>query len=106
MKDDTINRADAIKEIKKCGMTIDGGYDSTDVICALEELPSAGKWIPCSERLPEDNERVLVTTAWGYVTIGWISKGIWSTELIVNCQDFVLAWMPLPKPWKGADDEA
>lgn len=73
----------------------------------IKAIPSADipTWIPCSERLPEENKRVLITTAWGYVTIGWVKQNIWSTGLIVNLRDFVIAWMPLPEPWKGADDE-
>ena len=88
------------------------GCPISDAVFALDkaiEALSADRpqgWIPCSERLPEDNERVLVTTAWGYVTIGWIKQNIWSTDLIVNLRDFVLAWMPCPEPWKGADDGA
>jgi hypothetical protein len=55
------------------------------------------RWIPVSERLPELNQNVIVT----YnkedeirVDISYYSKhGFW----IGN----VVAWMPLPLPWKG-----
>lgn len=62
-------------------------------------------WIPCSERLPSefsDDERVLATTdvdGLGIIIMpiydvkGWYLKG------------YISAWMPLPKPLKGADDE-
>ena len=120
MSKDTIYREDAIKEIEEYIVKENEAisehpddifkYNSglLTAIQAVHDLPSADRpqgWIPCSERLPEDNERVLVTTAWGYVTIGWIKQNIWSTDSIVNLRDFVLAWMPLPEPWKGADDE-
>ena len=87
------------------------GCPISDAVFALDkaiEALSADRptgWIPCSERLPEENKMVLITTAWGYMAIGWIKQNIWSTDLMVNLQDFVLAWMPLPEPWKGADDE-
>ena len=64
------------------------------------------EWIPCSERLPNEKEIVLITNDKGNVRFGqfrgthgkyWIWKG--------NTLETVLAWMPLPKPWKGADDE-
>ena len=89
-------------------------------IDALKELPSAQpeqRWIPCSERMPEEDhwlggsgkqfsEQVLVTIAnydnddiWVYVanTI----DGEWILDLPRYCE--VIAWMPLPEPWKGAD---
>lgn len=73
-----------------------------------------GEWIPCSERLPDERQDVYVTvfwddygdtiTAYGMRTqFGW---SLWNTaeaELIKGYT--VIAWMPLPEPWKGADDE-
>lgn len=65
------------------------------------------EWIPCSERLPNKKDVVLITNDKGNVRCGqfrytdgkyWVWKG--------NTLEKVLAWMPLPKPWKGADDEA
>ena len=66
------------------------------------------QWIPCSERLPENDERVLATTAWGEVTIAeriyppiddtcwFIHDGYMNATI-----DDVVAWMPLPEPYKG-----
>ena len=66
-------------------------------------------WIPCSERLP----------TWGhsYCLITYVTD--YSTDILIDCWDDegkgwcdhqgcggeVVAWMPLPEPWKGADDE-
>ena len=64
-------------------------------------------WIPCSERLPEDEQNVLVT----YKTTDKIhpcqyhadgSKNPWYSY-IDQCRahmNVVLAWMPLPEPYK------
>lgn len=97
------------------------------------ELAPAPKWIPCSERLPEltihemdpylgewdNSDAVLVynqdskfecrhvialytngfSDKFGHDCFGWVD--------VEGCNEIqnVLAWMPLPKPWKGADDE-
>lgn len=58
------------------------------------------KWIPVSERLPENhNQEVLISLKWG-IDIGWYSDGEWHSEWINHYDDGnVLAWMPLPKPY-------
>jgi len=90
-----------------------------------------GEWIPCSERLPSEEERkewidnnldgigylypCLVTR---YSSINpdrtknnpYVAKHYFDGEDFVNggeeaCSEYILAWMPLPEPWKGADDE-
>lgn len=72
----------------------------------------ADDWIPVSERLPEDEYSVLITD--GYmVTVGWLGRDSqeWYTGLVrwsEKYQNSVLAWMPLPEPYKeekhGSDD--
>ena len=64
-----------------------------------------GEWIPCSERLPKENTEVLMSLEWG-IDIGEYRNGDWHSEWINHYDDGnVLAWMPLPQPYKGADDE-
>ena len=62
-------------------------------------------WIPCSERLPEDNSDILVT----YVEkdekrIAPVNygRGTWFDCLFNKVLDQVgvLAWMPLPEPYR------
>ena len=69
-----------------------------------------GEWIPCSERLPQNDEEVLITYEWRgvtgtiyrEVTIDWYSKDEWHE---VNSNHYgligVLAWQPLPKPYEA-----
>ena len=71
----------------------------------LKILRSAN-WIPCSERLPKPSEHtdnmVLVCMSDGKVRFGacWYNRGIcegWVGDLPV------VAWRPLPEPWKGEE---
>lgn len=68
-----------------------------------------GGWIPCSERLPEDDSICIVTVEYQnnktMVDYGWFDrKGVcW----FVGMQEFrtsnILAWQPLPEPFKEHD---
>lgn len=65
-------------------------------------------WIPVSERLPKTDERVLVT-AWGEVDgVAWVDEyGLWQTEdYSFHDSEDVTAWMPLPAPYKGGEEES
>ena len=62
-------------------------------------------WIPCSERLPEKGELVLVTV-WNDVTIAWRNiYGGWDSAEDMYEKGDVIAWMPLPNPYRE-DGEA
>ena len=65
------------------------------------------EWIPCSERLPEIGQKVLASTkktVFTQVFKGYHSdpkRWAWENNRVKRIE----AWQPLPKPWKGADDE-
>ena len=76
-----------------------GWNDAIDSIIEFEPTVDIPQWIPCSERLPEENGRYLVTnSAWGAMKVDWNAwmDGAW---LYPNTKP--IAWMPLPEPWKG-----
>ena len=95
----------------------EGFEELQDDLFNLETFPSADRpqeWIPCSERLPDLNENgvsdmVLLCWSDGQMTVGAYQGGrtfvgqAWPTAR--DCRVTVTAWQPLPKPWKGADDE-
>ncbi len=75
----------------------------------IEQLPSAQQWIPVTERLPEEEKAVLVTTDWGFLYIAEYEmfsdgEGRWSETVEGRFID-AMAWMPLPEPWKGEEDD-
>ena len=68
------------------------------------------QWIPCSEKLPDEDEDVLVCSEDGDIDIAcWMPEQWtdnphiewWSGEYRV----YAVAWMPLPKPYGGENDE-
>ena len=62
---------------------------------------NTGHWIPVSERLPEAGKQYLCCNEDGFREVGYLSKvtgewGFTDTEAFGE----VIAWMPLPKPYK------
>lgn len=101
-------------------------YDDTyDVIihCESEEeqnetveklKKTANPWIPVTERLPEDGEKVLVWYEYFrygdyncmYQTygIGYQYEGHWSGD-VYGTRAKCIAWMPLPKPYRESEEQ-
>lgn len=63
------------------------------------------KWIPVSERLPEDEKKVLCIMDDGYFCIlEWASwDWLWSDGHNVYLEKNVTHWMPLPEPPKEGE---
>ena len=63
------------------------------------------KWIPCSERLPEEGDTVLVSVRW-YEDNDEIciakryDDGYWFSGYGIQDAEIVRAWMPLPEPYE------
>ena len=108
MNKDLISRQDAIKEVSKYVHSVDmiigngtlsmaGCRDTAEEI--LEGLPSMEsepKWIPCSERMPEEGQECLVyDKAVGFRVDTYMGRGNpYNWELFVRDYE---AWMPIPK---------
>ena len=89
----------------------------TDIANGVKDIPTIEpepQWIPCSERLPEaefgESKNVIVTCEWRHKevcgTARWIDKlyfngGNWCYPTGETYENRVIAWMPLPEPWKG-----
>lgn len=69
----------------------------------LRNTTKKGGWIPCSERLPECNEDVLVCGDDG-IFISYIEeksqKWRYDTDEGIYWYPNVVAWMPLPEPYR------
>ena len=70
--------------------------------CLMKNKIEGMKWIPVSERLPNLHQRVLCYFKYEPESPDIISEntyicsGMWMSE-----SDKVVAWMPLPEPYKG-----
>lgn len=97
---------------------LDDCYDVTEyqaaktkAIKALEQT----RWIPCSERLPEENGQYLITVKYKpeadyeniYAEHGEWTDGQWDMFCFGHCGEVedIIAWMPLPEPYKEDDED-
>ena len=100
------------------------GFCSDKVIEQIQEAMDMGaealkkqSWIPCSERLPEcewgaETEALFYQTKAGYVRTGYFGRGgllrdayfRGYADITEGCDaSDVVAWMPLPEPYKGVE---
>ena len=129
---DLISRQDAIDTIEAKEANEFGNYLEYNVafndglrsaVYAIEDLPSAQQWIPCSERFPEYNVSVLTWDGYAFCIEkripyicdddGFPIEGdYWvgdeyddlESDCYPNLRDgAAIAWMPLPEPYSGAD---
>ena len=95
-------------------------YEDTKEFCdEIKELPSVtpvpkeNKWIPCSKKMPKQNEYVdhvckyyIVQDEYEdmyvahYTNIGWIP-----IDSLYAIETKVVAWMPLPKEYKAETED-
>ena len=115
MKDDAISRQAAMNilaygldKIPMVNNTADETIRRDERIICIQEirsLPSAPLWIPVSEWLPGAMDSVLVTDHGYWVDIAFYDGTKWWYRDADTEEASVSAWMPLPEPWKGEDDD-
>ena len=114
--EDLIRRSDAIKAIEalECFGYIE--CKTKGLVKDINAIPSADRWIPCEERMPMYNvdvlvyrptmgQKIIVDTYCGFYGEDIDDLDEWYEGWGISREHAVTAWMPLPKPWKGADDE-
>ena len=85
-------------------------------INGAKHAPTIGGWIPVSKRLPKEGERILVTAALEHVMVAHYGKMFFEKERgnvfylagedgDADITDVVVAWMPLPEPYREEGDQ-
>lgn len=98
----------------------------SDVCISIENAEEVGRWIPCSERLPEYMEPVLTWDGGAYCVEKripvirdsdtgeeipgdwWVSDDYdeYESDYYPNLRDGAcIAWMPMPEPWRGGGED-
>ena len=78
----------------------DGLMEMNKDICGIiKNQPKVGEWIPCSKRLPEEFKNVLACGRTGFIFIAKRSGDSWFEDSGLG-KVYVIAWMPLPKPYR------
>ena len=89
-----------VRNLKWCAMM--------EALELVESQPKVGEWIPCSERLPETDDVVLITVSnidnnKLFVTPAVYQHPFFCTWNALAPEDKVIAWQPLPEPWEGEE---
>ena len=91
------------EQIEKYGQEYDAeGIEALEMaIKALEQT----MWVPTSEKLPEDYIHVLCQFALGGMGECYLAHGLFHIlgGVRMSC-DEVIAWMPLPEPYKAESE--
>ncbi len=99
----------AIEEIKRDKESFErvnhGGFTekikSFEMAIAALETQQKDKWIPVSERLPKnEGNYVIAFRKSGEICVAWYEEAEETWETDACYLDNVLAWMPLPEPYK------
>ena len=110
IRDDAVEIAEAIRAIPSADLNAEFSEWARHWFKDSADRPQ--EWISCSERLPEKQTTVLYSLE-GCVSVAFMTDRNYTGETVeLHWEDletgitiYPEAWMPLPEPWKGADDE-
>ena len=107
---------DSLNEMTRIGIAVDGEWLWEKLNDSLENAPTIEPephWIPCSERLPEDNTVCLVTADQYYIPSyvnqvdimiydsgKWLFYNVDDIDTDKTCLIPIIAWMPLPECYR------
>lgn len=107
MSKDSISRCELFNRLATIPAPPEANEFKAEIYKVIQgmETERVNEWIPCSERFPSEDEQdpelgVIVTLGNGYsgLQYDWYHDDHW-----YDWNGYVLAWMPLPKPYKGQE---
>lgn len=94
---------------------IDTPHNEKFIEAITDALKKTPRWIPCSERLPEEERKLywICTDAGCQCECMWTNRNpYWHDKLLIEWHwsyistwQKVIAWMPLPEPYKESEDK-
>ena len=111
--EDAISRKAVLDEMGDINMDIYTD-EVKEFVRGLPSVQPKAKWIPVSERLPEDRREVLVTAYWHetyqVMMASYFGDGLWWCVPFNNCGEHMQrlkpkAWMSLPEPYVPQESE-
>ena len=116
MSDRILKESDVLKIAFQLSLVVNSAF--ADAVKALPSADRLQEWIPCSERLPSEDGQYLVwaiisfvpdhvddpSTYQGITIAGYYGNAHPINWFGTNVEK-VIAWMPLPEPWKGAENK-
>ena len=103
---DLIDREEAIAALIYADVALDG-YSADTALRVIKAVPSADRWTPVSEALPEEGDDVLFCDEHGNRFCGSYRGVSFNTNEDAFEDDYgydrecVVAWMPLPPVYQG-----
>ena len=86
----------------------DCGLDQTPNYWDIDDTPMFGKWIPCSERLPEESGKYICTAQDGQCTRVTYAQYLPRVKRwqLTGAMSYwrIIAWMPLPEAFKEGNE--
>ena len=103
----------SIDEMTKIGIMVDGEWllrvKLKDALDNAPTIEPTTHWIPCNERLPDENGLYLIQFEDKFFMVVDFYNGLWNASKYGQEYSFasndVVAWMPLPEPYRESEDK-
>ena len=115
--EDAVSKEDVLAEIIRFSTEEGASVECQQLYCDVNNMPPvtpatpAQRWIPVSERLPEENKTVIASTKYGvYSEARYTKEDGWEWAYESGADywvelEYVTAWMPLPESYKGESED-